>query len=456
MRRCAFPPRCFAAAVLLLASAATGGRAETPARHLGVVSCAGSNCHGAFAPVKGSAVRQDEYLIWSQDTDPARIDKHHQAYQVLLGKRARRIARNLGLADAAAAPLCLNCHADNARPDQRGPQFDIADGVGCEACHGGASTWLGVHLSGKGHRANLAAGLYPLEDPLRRAEKCLSCHFGDPANDQRFVTHRLMGAGHPRMPFELDTFTLAQPAHFVVNKTYVERKGPVSDVRVWAVGQAASLVVRMDALSDPKLAPKGVNPELVLFDCESCHHAADDLRWQRRASTGLGPGRLVLYDANAVMLGTVAARVAPELAKQLHTRMLALHRATIENWDAVVREAKAVRGLAQDLETRLAHRDFGADDLKALAASVAQLGLNGDAAAFSGAEQETFALGAIASNMRMSGLIGDAQVTPVNGALRGLDRVIANDQTYRPGAFLDALQALRRALLLSGSTKGPQ
>ena len=48
-----------------------------------------------------------------------------------------------------------------------------------------------------------------------RAGLCLSCHFG---NQEKFVTHRMMGAGHPRMSFELDTFTQLQPAHFVVDE----------------------------------------------------------------------------------------------------------------------------------------------------------------------------------------------------------------------------------------------
>ena len=91
-------------------------------------------------------------------------------------------------------------------------------------------------------RENLAAGLYPTEQPVARAEKCLSCHFGD---DKKFVTHQIMGAGHPRMSFELDTFTAVEPAHFVIDKSYIERKGPVNDVRVWAVGQAVALVKYM-------------------------------------------------------------------------------------------------------------------------------------------------------------------------------------------------------------------
>jgi hypothetical protein len=181
-----------------------------PGVHLGVASCFGSNCHGSVDRPAGSVIKGNEYIIWS------RRDKHHDAYKVLTEEPALRMARALGLPDAVHQQQCLDCHADNAA--QRGPSFHIEDGVGCEACHGGASGWLGTHISGAGHQENVRAGLYPLEQPDKRAERCLSCHFGE---GNKFVEHRLYGAGHPRLRFELATFTAIQPAHFEVTPTYV-------------------------------------------------------------------------------------------------------------------------------------------------------------------------------------------------------------------------------------------
>jgi hypothetical protein len=419
---------------------------ESGAKHLGVKSCSGDNCHGAVKPAEHSAVKQNEYLIWSQETDPYRIDKHHRAYAVLKEERGIRIAHNLGLSDAVTAEICLNCHADNVPEGRRGPRFDISDGVGCEACHGAAENWLGVHLSGAGHKANLDAGLYPTEKPIERAEKCLSCHFGDTSDEKRFVTHRLMGAGHPRMGFELDTYTAAEPAHFTVDKTYIERKGPVNDVQVWAVGQAISLVRRMDAILDPKNAPKGIQPELVLFDCESCHHAMSQIRWRPRKSTGLGPGSVKLYDANAVMLRVIAARVAPGLAKALGEHMLALHHATTVNWDAVVREATEVRQVATELVHTLSRHDFTRGDMRALAEGVVAVGLTGDDTDYSGAEQVTMALGSIVSAMKMSGYLTDEQAKAMNAGLTGLGKSIADNETYQPATFVKALKDFQKGL----------
>jgi hypothetical protein len=409
--------------------------AQTDSAHLGVASCAGSTCHGAVERLKGSSVAQNEYITWS------RKDKHAKAYTVLGEERSQRIARNLGLGDARTASLCLDCHADNVAQNMRGPQFQISDGVGCEACHGGAKSWLGVHISGATHRENVAAGLYPTEDPKARAEKCLSCHFGD---EKRFVTHRIMGAGHPRISFELDTFTAAEPAHFVIDKLYVERKGPVNGVRVWAVGQAISLVKFMDAVLDPKHAPNGLFPELVLFDCTACHHSMTVLRWQPRPATGLPPGTPTLYDANAVMLRIIAGRVAPAAAKTISEHMLAMHRATTENWGAVQREARAVRAAANELIPVLAGHDFSRDDMHALADGLIASGISRDDLAYPDAEQATMALASIVSAMKQQGYASEPQAKAMNTALNGLYESLAKDDVYRPESFVVALRDFQK------------
>jgi Cytochrome c554 and c-prime len=418
-------------------------RAELPvddAIHLGVASCAGNNCHGATERGASSSVAQNEYLIWSKS------DKHHCAYAVLLEDRGVRIARNLGLPNATTADVCLGCHADNVAPAKRGPRFQISDGVGCEACHGGASTWLGVHISGARHSDNLAAGLYPTEQAAARAAKCLSCHFGDPADDNRFVTHRIMGAGHPRMGFELDTYTAVEPAHFIVDKRYIERKGPVDDVQVWAVGQAVNLAKRMDALLEPKRAPTGIFPELVLFDCQSCHHPYDWQRSRDSSATEMPPGSVKLEDANAVILRVIAARLAPATAKSLGPRVLAMRRATAESWDAVKQQARDVRRLANELVPALASHSFTREDIRALADGVIALGLTGEGTRYSEAEQATMALASIAAAVKSAGNLSDQQTNALTSAMNRLYGSFAADETYRHDPFVKALKEFQKTV----------
>ena len=425
-----------AVAGALLAAVAAGAGAQTPGAggkdvHLGVASCAGNNCHGAVEPFPNSRVAQDEYLIW------AHKDKHAKAFAALQGERGRRIAKNLGLPDAEHAAICLDCHADNVPPERRGPQFRLADGVGCESCHGGASSWLGIHVSGADHAANLAAGLYPLEQPQARGERCLSCHLGD---DKRFATHRIMGAGHPPLGFELDTYSAIQPAHYRVDQDYVERKGRPDDLRTWAVGQAVDVKKRMELLLDERNRPKGVQPELALFDCQACHHPMTSLQWRPRTSAGLPPGALRLYDATAVMLHVAAERVAPQIAAELHDHLLALHRATTEDWAAVRREAEAVRGAADRLIPLLTAHSFGRDDAVALAKAVIASGLAGNDLDYSAAQQQTMALASIVAAMTQAGDADAGQIASLNEALRGLYDAVADGNTYEPEAFAQALR----------------
>lgn len=436
-RRCAAPTAALLA--LWLPAAASAQPAQHAAIHLGVASCAGSNCHGAEQRGPGSSVAQNEYLIWS------RSDKHHDAYKVLAEPRARRIARNLGLPDAIHAEICLNCHTDNVPPDRRGPQFHLADGVGCEACHGGASTWLGIHISGASHKANLDAGLYPTENPLKRAEKCFSCHFGDADDDKRFVTHRIMGAGHPRMGFELDSYTMAEPAHFTIDKAYVARKGPVNHAQVWGVGQAFSLMLHSGALLSPRLAPKGLFPELVLFDCESCHHPYD---WRRAmpASAGLPTGWPPLYDADAVMLHLIVGRAAPGGLAAVAADDAALQRATTESWAAVRGAAGPLQGQAKRLLKALSIHDFTPQEVRALARRLVALSLRAQGANFTIAEQAAMGLAALGSQMQLSGALTPPQAKAMNAAIDGLNRAFTSGNAYRYAALVKALHRLQSAV----------
>lgn len=404
--------------------------------HVGVASCAGSTCHGAVQPAAKATVLQTEYITWQ------RQDKHANAYKVLLNDRSKRIARNLGLEAAHTADLCLDCHADNPNA-QRGTQFQLSDGVGCEACHGGSARWLGIHVSGLAdHAQNVAAGMYPTEDPVARAKLCLSCHFGE---SRKFVTHRIMGAGHPRMSFELDTFTAIQPAHYEIDEDYVKRKQVSSGVRTWAIGQAIQVSELVEAMADPKMGRDGVFPELVLFDCHACHHPMSNLRWEPRASTGLQPGIPRINDSNMLMLRIIADTVAPEMGKKLREQVLALHQASVTGPEAMTNAAKAVKATADALMDTFAKHNFGGDDVKGLMTSVIDNGLAGEFVDYAAAEQATMAAGSLLATWRKLGM-DEATFNKVNTALDKAYEAVENDESFKPTTYRSALQGLKDAL----------
>lgn len=403
--------------------------------HMGVATCAGSTCHGAVEPWKGSNIKQNEFVLWQ------RKDKHAKAYQTLLSDRSKRIAQNLGLKSAQTAKICLDCHADNVPSKQRHRSFQISDGVTCEACHGGAGTWIGTHIAANAtHKINIQNGLYDAASPVDRARLCLSCHFGD---DKRFVTHRIMGAGHPRMSFELDTFTSTQPAHFKVDADYRKRKGNWNGVQTWAIGQALSFRMILDVLADPKRGVDGVFPELVVFDCYTCHHRMSNLKWQPRETVGLGPGIPRINDANLLMLQIIATQVDAKIGNQLQQRMLALHAATRKSRAALLAEVNTLRGIIDKLVIRFSTHRFAKADMMALFNGVIAKGLSGEYFDYPGAEQATMALSAIINAMKNTGAINAAAFKSLDAALNKCFDAVEKDEAYVPVKFIAALKAVK-------------
>ena len=346
--------------------------------HLGVTSCAGSTCHGATSPWKGSTVLQNEYITWD------RYDPHSKAYSVLLNDVSKQMAENLGIGKAHEAKICLDCHADNVSEKNRGRVFQISDGVGCEACHGGGERCLGLHVSGVAtHQDNIKAGLYPTEDPIKRAELCLSCHFG---NDKKIVTHRIMGAGHPRLDFELDTFTATQPAHYEIDKDYYKRKVVSNGIQTWAIGQALALEKRFDALL--KMGETGgIFPELVLFDCQACHHSLMTQKWQPRPGTGLGPGVVRFDDSNLLMLQIIVESIDEERGEALQRKTIQLHKASTANSKEFYAVAESLRDEAKELVSVFAKYKFGKKDVENLLFNLVQRTKETEFFDYVGAEQ---------------------------------------------------------------------
>jgi hypothetical protein len=400
---------------------------------VGVVNCASSLCHGSISPWKDSNILQNEYVTWS------RVDKHStMAYQVLLTERSRKIAANLGLKEPAhQAKACLDCHSHNPPQRLRGERFRTGEGVTCESCHGPAQNWIQSHVAaGASHADNVAHGLYPTNEPVAQARLCLSCHFG---NKDKFVTHRMMGAGHPRMSFELDTFSQSEPAHFVIDADWQKRKGTWDAARVWAIGQALAATEILDLLLDPRRSHDGLFPELVVFDCHACHHSMRDVRWTPRTHTS--PGRIRLNDASFLMLRQIAARAAtPEQSLELAQRVAQLQRAVAGDGGDALEAARALRGSIDALVATLAQRSFTAADLRAMVAGLVEDGVAGQYRDYAGAEQATMAIASLANYLARRGELAD--VRGVNAALDKVYETVKDDETYRPERYQAALAAL--------------
>ena len=295
-------------------------------RYMGASSCSGSDCHGNSTARNKFRIGQNEFYIWLQK------DKHAKAYEVLTNADAKIIARNLKIAKPEESERCLVCHAVPVSPDRQGTFYDITDSVSCEACHGPAEKWLAPHIRpGFDPQKATSLGMYNMKDFAKRAEKCLECHAGAEGKE---VTHELIGAGHPRLTFEIDTYTYVMPPHWRPPQEKKDREW--LSARVWAIGQAEAFRNRIKRLAESRHAGVGRWPDFTHFDCFACHHAVvDRLRgitekdksqqiWRRRDYEGK-PGRLVWNSSSYTVFRHVVNLAASEEGKHLEQLMRTFH-----------------------------------------------------------------------------------------------------------------------------------
>ena len=188
-------------------------------------------------------------------------------------------------------------------------------------------------------------------------------------------------------------------------------------------------------------------PELVVFDCHSCHSPMSALNWAPRASTAaLGPGIPRVNDANLLMLQIITDYVDSGLGSQLRERTTALHTATRENHAAMLDAARALKGVTAQLIDRFAAREFQADDMKVLLNGVIAGGLSGEYVDYAGAEQASMALGTIVTAMENVGALQRGQMDGINAALDKVFAAVDDDEKYQPQTFQASLRDFQQAM----------
>jgi hypothetical protein len=403
--------------------------AEAPL-HLGAVTCGNSTCHDAPAPSSGSNITQREFAIWRDH------DKHSKAYAALLTPRAKTIAANAGIDAPEKSSACLSCHSDNVPVAQRGKRFKIEDGIACEACHGGGEKWLGTHAFGSGgHAANIAAGMYPTDDPTARAKLCLGCHMFKDGDDNQ---HRYYAAGHPRLKFELDTYTEERPAHHQIDADYRRRKPGSYGARAWLLGEAAASRKLVDRLSET--AGKGPWPDLSTFACYGCHRKPG-------AGQAGGSGYPLFQDAPVQMLivaldalGIDSAAAVRDGIKHLNS---AVGSGSTAQWKA---SAEQLSGVLVKAEGTLRARPEKADDAQTLMLALMAHAKAGEFTRQHLAEQATYAM----ATLRLA----SAQLAKVNeaGANQALDHLFdaaGQTSTFDAGIWNAAAVELAAAIHVS-------
>lgn len=434
-------------AVIMLAAALPASQASGNARYEGVATCAGSTCHGR-AEGNGAVVRQDEIATWQEPSSPS--GAHSRAYSVLAGERGRQIAASLGIGPATSAPACLGCHTTFAPATSRGDRFLLSDGVGCESCHGASGEWLPLHYARPAtHASNVASGLIPLEDPRTRANVCLDCHFGSEKTGQ-FVTHSMMAAGHPRVAFELDLFSALQQ-HHDVDGDYVQRKGSLNSVQLWAVGQAEAVRRSTGLFAQATFSQRGAFPEFYFYDCHSCHRSITDGP-RRKLTFETNPGRPIPFgnppfnDENIIMLSAVAGALAPAQAEDFLTASRAFHAAMGRDAASAREAAKALQSRAAQLSASLASGTTNGADAFTVIGLIAGKTTSARFTDYAGSVQAVMAIDTLLNAMVREGRVTVGAAAGIRANINRAYAAVAEPNAYRPAQFRSALGEAARAI----------
>jgi hypothetical protein len=437
-----------AAATAVGLSVAGQAEAQAPAAgrvgvHEGVASCAGSTCHSR--PVaSGLVVRQNELITWQDPHSDA--GAHARAWRVLTQPRAQAIVQRMGIAGAAqSAPVCLGCHADPAPAGQRGARFQVSDGVGCEACHGGSGGWIASHyVVGATHALNIGRGLVALDDPKARANRCLDCHFGG-ASPNQFVTHQMMAAGHPRIAFELDLYTTLQKHHDLDGDYAARRKEIPGAVKTWAVGQAMA-VERALTLFGSK-SPPGAFPEFVFFDCQSCHRT---ISTDPKAKFTVEPnparpiplGAAPFNDENMIMLSAAAKAAAPGLSARFEEESRGFHTALVKNGSATQAQAAKLAETSRRLADAFAAHSFSRGETLAIFQAVLS---DGETASrytdYAGASQAVMGADTLLNALVAQGALDRGEAARLRPDLDRAYQAVRDPNAFRPSEVRAALKA---------------
>ena len=406
-------------------------------QYIGPGSCSASSCHGGIQPQSSTHVLQNEYSTW------VIRDKHAKSYQVLQNPVSQRMAKILGLPRAETSQKCLACHALSVSAQQKGRDFDIAEGVSCESCHGPASAWLGPHaLKNFSRQQSVALGMFDTSDLIRRSDKCLSCHLG---NTTKWVDHEMIAAGHPALVFELDSYTAVEPPHW---------KAPADasfGARAWSVGQAVQLreALRQLARRAGGNAEGTVWPEYAELECFACHHSlgkAEDSWRQQRGYFNRRPGNPPWNTEHYSVFRLLVKDVDPQQSGELESDLKEIHALTSSlkgDRGAIVAKAQSAAeisdALAQRLNTMTFDRQRTARLMHAIAADSDHIANQGTRSA------EQAAMGLESLFVAYSGA-ANKQNPNVRSALNGLFQQLENPSAYNGSRFAAQMRKVESAL----------
>jgi hypothetical protein len=185
-------------------------------------------------------------------------------------------------------------------------------------------------------------------------------------------------------------------------------------------------------LLNSELLGTGV-PDFAFYDCHSCHHPMDDIRWpDTRLQQGLAPGGLRLQDQHLYMLQATASVLAPgelDTLRRLHTALLKAGQ------QGIPATRTAARELADWLDARAwATGPATETQARAVRKAIAQLGANGVLTDYAAAEQAFLGIESLSLHLGDHGRL--------QPALDAVYASVESDRDFDPRKFRAAMGRL--------------
>jgi hypothetical protein len=248
-----------------------------------------------------------------------------------------------------------------------------------------------------------------------------------------------MAAGHPRLAFELDTFTelwrtLGRQPHFRNDAEYRERKSVPSHSYTWAVGLISEARLRLALIASSHFDGIGMFPELGFYDCHACHRSMKIVQWRRLPRHGTAaPGMPFINDGTFVMSLALASAIQPDSSADLEAALRRLHAAGTESVDSIRTAARGLDELLAQLDNAVTPARISSFESRILEA-VLEAGADGNYLDYASAEQAFMAVQMLAIELGYREL---------EAALDKLADSLNDDERYRPAQFTTLLDELR-------------
>ena len=186
-------------------------------------------------------------------------------------------------------------------------------------------------------------------------------------------------------------------------------------------------------------------PEFTFYECHTCHHSVDTLRWQSRKTNPLDPGRARINDSSLLISIALLKVVDSESAILISDLVSKLHKNSLNNKDEL---NSTMNKIDQELSLalgRINDFEFSPDQVAKILREISSAGMGGEYSDFSSAEQAVMAVSILVNDLHRS---GNTDLLPKNidDNLDDFYKTLENEDDFRPRRLQTKMKKLKGSL----------